>query len=81
MTEYTKFETDEVGCIPTLDRMNSCLGPASPTALVWALEKGNLQLFSELLLVLDAAQINEELVDHNHSTILQQLTALHARII
>ena len=74
MTEYNKFEIDEVGCIPTLDRMNSCLGPASPTALVWALEKGNLQLFSELLLDLDAVQINEELADHSHSTILHLAT-------
>ena len=70
MSDLTKFNASDVGCIPSLDRMNSCLGPATASSLLWALEKDNLQLFSEQLMDLDLQQINEELLDYGHSTIL-----------
>lgn len=70
MSEYNKFDADDIGCIPSLDRMNSCLGPANTTSLVWALEKGDVQTFAEQLMELDSTQINEELIDRQHSTIL-----------
>ena len=74
MSEMTKFSASDVGCIPSLDRMNSCLGPATTSSLLWALEKNNIQLFSEQLMDLDLEQINEELLDQKHSTILHLVT-------
>ena len=70
MSELTKFNASEVGCIPSLDRMNSCLVPATTSSLLWALEKDNIQLFREQLMDLDLQQINEELLDYGHSTIV-----------
>ena len=75
MTELNKFKETEAGCIPSLDRMNSCLGPATTSSLAWALKTDNIQLFSEQLMDLDTDQVNEELVDHDSSTILHLVTA------
>ena len=65
MSDLKKFDASEMGCIPTFDRMNSCLGPATTSSLLWALEKDNLQLFSEQLMDLDLEQIHEEVGDAN----------------
>ena len=70
MSDLNKFNASEVGCIPSLDRMNSCLGPATTSSLLWAFEKDNIQLFSEQLNDLDLEQIYEELLDYGHSNIL-----------
>ena len=70
MTALGKFDASDVGCIPSFERMNSCLGPATTSSLLWALENNDLQLFSEQLMELDLQQINEEMLDHGSSTVL-----------
>ena len=65
MSDLKKFDASDLGCIPSFDRMNSCLGPATTSSLLWALEKDNLQLFSEQLMDLELEQIYEELGEAN----------------
>ena len=79
MSEVNKFDASEVGCIPSLERMNSCLGPVTTSSLIWALDKDNIQLFSEQLMDLDGEQLNEELTDYQSSTILH-IVAMSGKI-
>lgn len=59
------------GCIP-LERLNSYLGGGPPDALALAsaLKERNLRLFSELAAEVDKSELDREMPEHGHSSVL-----------